>query len=71
MSNPEFHTCPTCGYTWQHGQHGGHSCVERLVKQRDELLSALKTAAMAFESRGNTGDAYQARAAIAIVEGGK
>lgn len=42
MTNPEFHQCPDCGYKWRHGQHGGHSCKNRLIKQRDELLAALK-----------------------------
>lgn len=42
MTNPEFHTCPDCGYKWRNGQHGGHSCKERLIKQRDELLSVLE-----------------------------
>ena len=36
------HTCPTCGYEWQHGKHGGHSCSDRLEVQRHELLEALK-----------------------------
>lgn len=40
--NPETHTCPDCGYTWRHGQHGGHSCTVRLKAQRDELLEALR-----------------------------
>ncbi len=50
--NPELHTCPDCGYQWKHGQHGGHSCVDRLVKEiaklkseRDELIKALDSVA--------------------------
>ncbi len=39
--NPEFHTCPDCGYQWRHGQHGGHSCVDRLVKEIAKLKSEL------------------------------
>lgn len=37
MSNPEFHSCCTCGYKWRHGHHGGHSCVERLLEQIKKL----------------------------------
>lgn len=29
--NPTQHECPDCGYTWLHGQHGGHSCKDRLL----------------------------------------
>jgi len=40
MTNPEFHTCPTCGYQWKHGEKGTHSCSSRLAKQYDVLLPA-------------------------------
>ena len=36
--NPEFHSCRSCGYTWRHGQHGGHSCTQYL----QEMLSVYK-----------------------------
>lgn len=36
-SNPETHTCPNCQYTWPHGQHGGHSCIERLRQQLEDM----------------------------------
>ena len=29
----ETFECPTCGYRWQQGQHGGHSCSDRLLQQ--------------------------------------
>jgi hypothetical protein len=32
MSNPEFHSCCTCGYTWRHGHNGNHICAEYLLK---------------------------------------
>lgn len=42
MSNPEFHTCPDCGFVWRHGHHGGHDCKGRIKNQRDSLLAALE-----------------------------
>ncbi|GGC87125.1 hypothetical protein [Halopseudomonas salina] len=39
-SNPETHTCPNCQYTWPHGQHGGHSCIERLRQQLEDKKSS-------------------------------
>ena len=39
-TNPETHTCPDCGYTWQHGQHGGHSCATHLKAQLEQLKIA-------------------------------
>lgn len=49
MSNPEYHTCPDCGYQWRHGHNGSHSCVRRLVARvkelemlNDNLFTALK-----------------------------
>lgn len=42
-ANPETHTCGMCGYTWRHGQHGGHDCATRLKAQRDELVEALQS----------------------------
>lgn len=41
MSNPEFHSCATCGYTWRHGQHGGHSCSQYLLEHIKELRHLL------------------------------
>lgn len=52
MSNPTHHTCSTCGHTWRHGQHGGHSCatlmavtiaeqareIERLKEGQESLI---------------------------------
>lgn len=35
-ANPETHTCWKCGYSWEHGQHGGHSCSDRLLKALEE-----------------------------------
>lgn len=29
----ETFECPKCGYQWKQGQHGGHSCSDRLLKQ--------------------------------------
>ncbi|MEH6564612.1 MAG: hypothetical protein V7756_04725 [Halopseudomonas sp.] len=36
VDEPQMHSCPDCGHTWQHGQHGGHSCVKRLRQQLAE-----------------------------------
>ncbi len=41
MINPETHTCWTCGFTWKHGKHGGHSCSLRLKARIAELESQL------------------------------
>lgn len=49
--NPEFHTCPDCGYQWKHGLNGEHSCtaylqkvqIELISKERDELKTTLST----------------------------
>ena len=27
---PKTHTCPDCGYIWEHGINGSHSCVLQL-----------------------------------------
>jgi hypothetical protein len=51
MSNPTHHTCATCGHTWLHGQHGGHSCATLMavtIAEKDqeiERLSKLVTSA--------------------------
>ncbi len=37
MRNPETHTCYACGYVWDHGFDGSHSCVDRLIKQNKLL----------------------------------
>lgn len=39
-TNPEIHTCPDCSYTWQHVQHGGHSCAIHLTAQLERLRIA-------------------------------
>ena len=48
MSNPESHTCPTCGHQWRHGHHGGHDCLGNVKAQRDELLEALDVLANGY-----------------------
>ena len=37
QSNPKTHTCPTCGYVWDHGRHGGHNCSDLLLEQNKRL----------------------------------
>ena len=37
MKDSETHECYTCGYTWDHGKHGGHRCTDRLVEQNKRL----------------------------------
>lgn len=39
--NPKTHTCYKCGYTWQHGHHGGHSCSDRLKAELDRLKATI------------------------------
>ena len=31
--NGYMRTCPTCGYLWEHGRSGVHSCIAELKKQ--------------------------------------
>jgi hypothetical protein len=31
--DPNIIRCCTCGYTWERGQHGGHSCSDALLKK--------------------------------------
>ena len=38
----KIHTCPTCGYEWEHGKHGEHNCSTLLLK-KIESLEALST----------------------------
>lgn len=42
MGNPTTHTCPTCGYTWKHGKHGGHSCSDNLLEKISAFESAFR-----------------------------
>lgn len=59
-SNPEFHSCPTCGYTWRHGQHGGHNCSTLLLQKIRVLREALE--AISKDSAGDP--AVAARSAL-------
>jgi len=40
MGNPDYHICPTCDYTWKHGEHGGHDCAY-YMSQKLEKMSKL------------------------------
>lgn len=75
MTNPEFHTCPDCGYQWRHGQHGGHSCaqylkprIEAAEKLRDELLAALEEVVTISDRKHDAWD--RAHAVIDKAKGG-
>lgn len=35
----ETFECPKCGYQWQQGQHGGHSCSDRLLQQLKDVMT--------------------------------
>jgi hypothetical protein len=37
MNNPKLSTCCTCGFQWQTGQHGGHSCSSVLEAENTNL----------------------------------
>lgn len=39
----ETFECPTCGYRWQQGQHGGHSCSDRLLQQLEDAKIELNS----------------------------
>lgn len=65
MYNPTHPThlaCCTCGYVRQHGQNGDHSCVSRLVEQRDILRSALETIAHLPDNRSDEACTIASRA---------
>ena len=44
MSNPETHTCPTCGYIWLHGRDGSHNCDVLLLDRIENLQLELNRA---------------------------
>lgn len=50
--NHEFHTCPDCSYQWRRGQHGGHSCIDRL-KSEIEKLKKQQSVITSWESEFN------------------
>jgi hypothetical protein len=33
------HSCSTCGYQWEHGQNGSHSCITTLQETIDQAIS--------------------------------
>jgi hypothetical protein len=37
MTNPKASTCCTCGYSWQSGRHGGHSCASELINRLKKI----------------------------------
>ena len=43
MNKNKTSTCCTCGYTWQTGTNGRHSCSEALAKKVDILEQAIRT----------------------------
>jgi hypothetical protein len=49
LSVPSEFTCPTCGYRWQKGQHGGHRC-ETLMQEKINRLESLMSFALTVES---------------------
>ena len=42
MVEGKQHKCCTCGYIWDHGKHGGHSCSDRLSLRIKKLEAALQ-----------------------------
>lgn len=36
--------CQTCGYEWEHGRNGIHSCISQLKQQLSEAKDALDSA---------------------------
>ena len=41
IENPTHHTCPDCGFMWEHGEHGGHDCAVYLKAKIERLEAAL------------------------------
>lgn len=41
MSNPETHTCCTCGYTWMTGKSGSHRCADILRSRLEDAMSRI------------------------------
>ena len=52
MSNPETHTCPTCGYVWLHGRDGSHNCDVLLLDRIENLESELNRAQSNVKRQG-------------------
>ena len=40
--------CCTCGFEWETGKNGSHSCTEALLKQIDDLQDRIGNANMAI-----------------------
>lgn len=54
MANLETHSCCTCGYTWKHGEHGGHTCSTLLLKKIETLGSLLDEAIDMLEDKSRS-----------------
>ena len=47
-------TCCTCGYQWERGQHGGHSCSEHLKTRLDYLYVIIGAACSVWRDNAAT-----------------
>lgn len=52
--NPKTHECPTCGYVWNHGKHGGHSCSDRLLADNKALKAQVNQLLKACQLYGDS-----------------
>lgn len=72
MRNPKSHSCCDCGYTWRHGQHGGHSCVERLKQQiKDQLLAMAEMEAYDWDKLDKLTYSFDGRSKMKRIRNGE
>jgi len=55
-ANPTHHRCWKCGYVWQHGRSGEHSCSDRLKEKADRMQAALERIERWFGEFPETGE---------------
>jgi len=55
-ANPTHHTCWKCGFVWEHGKHGGHSCSDQLKEKADRMQTALERIERWFGEFPETGE---------------
>lgn len=69
LNNPAHHTCPTCGHTWLHGQHGGHSCDTLMavtIAEQAREIERLSSACAAHERHREAVIVSSANAALGV-----
>lgn len=67
IENPTHHTCPDCGFMWEHGEHGGHRCAVYLKAKIERLEAGLR---MMATDAGITLEHYLSIARPSWLDGG-